>query len=80
MNKDYHCVGDEACCTPSNLCGIGYGDCQSHNDCQAGLRCGSNNCVGQSFDSQDDCCAQPIIGWCKMIYFMNLTDKKLILL
>ena len=31
-------------CTTSNLCGVGEGDCDSDEECTAGLKCGSNNC------------------------------------
>merc|ERR1712216_529391 len=44
----------------------GDGDCDRHNDCRRGLRCGRDNCYrgrGTKFDNTDDCCYNPkIIG------------------
>ena len=28
------CTGGDSCCTPSNPCGYGEGDCDSHYDCK----------------------------------------------
>ena len=41
-------------------CGEGEGDCDWNSDCLPGLRCGSNNCRGNSalLDSSDDCCVK----------------------
>lgn len=50
------CTGGDDCCTSSNLCGVNEGDCDSHSDCQPGLFCDSNNCVGDTFEPGDDCC------------------------
>ena len=50
------CNGGNSCCTSSNQCGVGEGDCDNDSDCQSGLVCGENNCVGNVFDSGDDCC------------------------
>ena len=51
------CDGGDSCCGANGYkCGEGEGDCDSNNDCKPGLTCGSNNCVGASFDSFDDCC------------------------
>ena len=50
---------DTDCCTLSNNCGVGEGDCDTDSECDAGLLCGSDNC--KSFDSSwfysdFDCC------------------------
>ena len=49
---------DATCCTPSNQCGEGKGDCDSDNDCLAGLKCGVDNCVSYdaAFPAAYDCC------------------------
>ena len=54
------------CATASNgeigfcncyICSENEGDCFSHDECQDGLFCGSNNCIASlSFDSKVDCC------------------------
>ena len=55
--KRPQCTGQDSCCKIGRLlCGIGEGDCDLHIQCQEGLRCGSNNCVGEGFDATDDCC------------------------
>jgi len=53
------CNGEDDCCSDSNKCGEGHGDCDSDSHCQAGLICGKNNCKGSSFDKEDDCCYRP---------------------
>ena len=46
-----------------NACSEDEGDCDSHNDCQAGLTCGSNNCPALlGFAFEVDCCYQPTLG------------------
>jgi len=47
---------DSGCCSTSEPCGIGEGDCDNDSDCQEGLSCGDNNCVGTGFTKQADCC------------------------
>ena len=50
-------VGGEDFCTTTNPCGEDEGDCDSIDDCQDGLACGSNNCpYSLGFDSEVDCC------------------------
>ena len=40
-----------------NTCSENEGDCNSHDECQVGLICGSNNCPSSvGFDSEVDCC------------------------
>ena len=53
------CIGGDDCCTPSNKCGEDEGDCDSDNDCQGGLKCGTNNC---QWGDWDDCCYKPPEG------------------
>ena len=39
---------------------MGEGDCDSDIDCKGNLVCGEDNCdVGGTFESNDDCCANP---------------------
>ena len=55
------CDGGDSCCSLSNLCNEGEGDCDSHSDCEGDLLCGSNNCNQQNpgYDPTDDCCYDP---------------------
>ena len=54
--------GDDEFCN-CNTCSENEGDCDSHDDCQDGLVCGSNNCPASlGFDSKVDCCYQPTLG------------------
>ena len=51
------------CCTSSNQCGEGEGDCDSDADCVGNLKCGQgsgfdDNC-GSGFASDADCCYDP---------------------
>ena len=56
-------IGHEYYCTTDNPCGQHEGDCDSHDECQDGLVCGSNNCPASlSFDSEVDCCYHPNLG------------------
>ncbi len=61
----FHCFGGDSCCHPGNLCGEGHGDCDSDGDCGSGLYCGTDNCVGEGFETPqnsanpDDCCYRP---------------------
>ena len=48
------CNGRDSGCT--NIA-LGDGDCDQDSDCQAGLRCGEDNCA--QFDDTDDCCYDP---------------------
>merc|ERR1711962_266925 len=47
-----------SCCSTSNRCGVGQGDCDRDSDCQDGLICGNDNC--RSFipgvPPRADCC------------------------
>jgi len=50
-----------SCCSASNQCGAGEGDCDEDEDCAGALKCGSNNCFtddgpGALFSSAADCC------------------------
>ena len=57
------------CATTSNrddefcycsTCSENEGDCDSHDECQDGLACGSNNCPASlGFDTEVDCCHKP---------------------
>merc|ERR1719187_2602352 len=41
------CQGGDSCCTASNPCGFGEGDCDANSDCADGLLCGEDNCNGE---------------------------------
>ena len=45
-------VGND-CCTKSNPCEKGDGDCDDNHDCAGNLKCGNGNC---DFKSTYDCC------------------------
>ena len=49
---------DRDCCSSSNKCGVGGGDCDSDSDCKSGHVCGSNNCrdYNKKADRTADCC------------------------
>jgi len=49
------CYGGDSCCD-SGGCLAGEGDCDMDSQCAGDLICGKNNCVGDGFDSDDDCC------------------------
>ena len=50
-------VGDEHFCASGIPCKEDEGDCDSHNECQDGLSCGSNNCpIYLGFNNETDCC------------------------
>ena len=50
-------LGDEHFCLSGIPCGEDEGDCDTHDECQAGLACGSDNCPASlGFDSEVDCC------------------------
>ena len=58
------CIGGDDCCTTTNPCNVGEGDCDSDIQCLGDLKCGENNnfddnCVGEGFDATDDCCYDP---------------------
>ena len=51
-------IDDGSCCTSSNLCALGEGDCDDDTDCAGNLVCGTDNCVNfdSSWPSTSDCC------------------------
>ena len=57
--------GGASCCTSSNQCGAGEGDCDSDDDCFGSLRCGQgsgldDNCdASLGFPADYDCCYDP---------------------
>ena len=56
------CLGtDDYCCTESDPCKEGEGDCDSDSDCASDLVCGKNNCkqFSDKFGANDDCCVPP---------------------
>ena len=60
---DIKCKNENDFCTSENPCGSDKGDCDTHDDCQDGLFCGSNNCPNDlGFHSEFDCCYAPTVG------------------
>ena len=52
--------GGPTCCTSSQQCGEGEGDCDSDVDCAGNLKCGTDNCdTSLGFPSDYDCCYDP---------------------
>jgi len=49
---------EQRCCTASEPCEEGEGDCDDNDECQGSLICGDNNCksFGQFYHAKDDCC------------------------
>ena len=51
-----------SCCTEDEPCLLGRGDCDTDDQCDGSLICGSNNCKdefsvpGTKWDPQADCC------------------------
>ena len=37
----------------------GEGDCDTDDHCSGSLKCGTDNCIGDTFDATDDCCYDP---------------------
>ena len=77
------CNGGDYCCNDSNKCGIGEGDCDTDKDCHPGLTCGINNCIGASFEANDDCCYSGeysiyfLIQLCVMLmYVLNVWTRE----
>merc|ERR1719370_336129 len=53
---DRVCVGNDTCCADNKPCAINEGDCDTDADCKGESKCGRDNCLGDEFDSTDDCC------------------------
>ena len=53
---------DWACCTETEKCSLGQGDCDFDFECQYDLICGDDNCNSGFPDTAYDCCEQPPIG------------------
>ena len=57
------CANEDDFCTSENPCVTDQGDCDTHDECQEGLSCGSNNCPDSlGFHSEFDCCYIPTVG------------------
>ena len=58
---------DWSCCSSTNPCNLGGGDCDSDRECTTGLTCGDNNCrrdystSGSDWGSSADCCTSTYI-------------------
>ena len=50
--------GDGSCCTKDSPCKLGEGDCDEDSECEAGLKCGDNNCRNfrKEAHRRMDCC------------------------
>ena len=59
VNPAPPCKGGDSCCTILKQCDVGEGDCDTDKHCKDDLVCGTDNCAGSTFDSGDDCCAEP---------------------
>ena len=56
------CTGGDSCCSATNRCDVGEGDCDTDADCLDGLLCGTGNCPttrSAFWDVNDDCCYKP---------------------
>jgi len=55
---DYYDVAE--CCSSSEPCGLGSGDCDDHDDCAGDLICGYNNCgsAHSAMGGEADCCIE----------------------
>ena len=53
-NEQQRSTGNDDCCSSSNVCPAGHGDCDSDSHCVGSLVCGSDNCP---WGDSDDCCA-----------------------
>ena len=52
------CESEDDFCTSENPCAEDQGDCDTHDECQDGLRCGTNNCpITASISTDMDCCS-----------------------
>ena len=60
--------GGWSCCSISNQCGVGEGDCDNDNECLGNLKCGQGNGLDDNcdtslgFGSNYDCCYDPNPG------------------
>ena len=47
----------DGCCSPTEPCSEGEGDCSNDNECLAGYVCGNKNCPwGKDYQDRADCC------------------------
>ena len=67
------CTGGDDCC--NGECGVGEGDCDHNDDCAGNLLCGSNNCIGLTFEGSDDCCYVSIETNTFLYFFVMNTRK-----
>ena len=57
------CANEDDFCTTENPCITNQGDCDTHDECQDGFSCGSNNCLDSlGFHSEFDCCYHLTVG------------------
>jgi len=67
-----------SCCSPTDKCGHGQGDCDTHDDCEDGMFCGKNNCNEFSSEATDgaDCCFEPVCNGHSLAFNCCGPDKK----
>jgi len=66
--KCKRCIGDSSCCTKDKKCGVNEGHCRYDTECEQGLKCGDNNCVGEPIGLWlvgTNCCYDPVNGKCE---------------
>jgi len=75
-----------SCCSTSNRCGVGQGDCDRDSDCQDGLICGNDNCPSfiPGAHRRADCCTKQTglagcaKGWQKLgnkCFYFSTNDR-----
>ena len=83
---DTNCANDScgSCCTATNPCGLGEGDCDTDDECGAGLRCGTDNCHSDfgwaskyGVVGATDCCERISI-WIPTTWFPLIDSTSLI--
>jgi len=67
-----------SCCSPTDKCGHGEGDCDTHDDCEDDMFCGKNNCNEFSSEATDgaDCCFEPVCNGHSLAFNCCGPDKK----
>ena len=69
--KGTHAKQWNGCCTSKTPCSYNDGDCDSNSDCYAGLKCGTNNCIGSGWQKWADCCTLGKYIYSKKLDFLQ---------